>query len=187
MPDGKPEFDRALGEQIRKVRERAGVTPLGIDRPPTYPLWRAADERNFGKDGDLACGYLDASDEHAPISVAGARAAEIAGAPKIAKTFGGTSKFFPGARQMIANLGATKFLREQLMGDFDIPVEVTVTVDGSRLTASISTPPGMLSAEASSTRVPEAVNTSAGRMAVPDTVAPVSRLNRRGPQPSPAS
>ncbi len=51
--------------------------------------------------------------------------AKITGAPKITKTFGGKSKFLPGARDMIASLGATKFLREQLMGDFDIPPEVS--------------------------------------------------------------
>lgn len=56
--------------------------------------------------------------------------ADIAGAPKIAKVFGGKSKLLPGAREMLANLGATKFLREQLMSDFDIPVEVSIAKNG---------------------------------------------------------
>jgi hypothetical protein len=73
-----PRLERGRQRLAARIRERAGVTPLGIDRPPTYPLWRAADERNFGKDGDLACGYLDASDEHARCTVHEARNAVCA-------------------------------------------------------------------------------------------------------------
>lgn len=58
-----PRLERGRQRLEARIRERAGVTPLGIDRPPSYPLWRAADEERFGKDADLACGYLDASDD----------------------------------------------------------------------------------------------------------------------------
>ena len=73
-----PRLERGRQRLARRIRERAGVTPLGIDRPPAYPLWRAADEGRFGKDADLACGYLDASDEHARCTVHEARNAVCA-------------------------------------------------------------------------------------------------------------
>lgn len=73
-----PRLERGRQRLAARIRERAGVTPLGIDRPPTYPLWRAADEARFGKDAELACGYLDAGDEHARCTVHVARNAVCA-------------------------------------------------------------------------------------------------------------
>lgn len=73
-----PRLEPGRRRLAARIGARAGVTPLGIDRPPTYPLWRAADERNFGKDGALACGYLDASDEHRRCTVHEARNAVCA-------------------------------------------------------------------------------------------------------------
>lgn len=64
-----PRLERGRQRLAARIRARAGVTPLGIDRPPTYPLWRAADEARFGKDAELACGYLDTRDEHARCTV----------------------------------------------------------------------------------------------------------------------
>tara|TARA_B100001750_G_scaffold98045_1_gene77653 strand:+ start:1323 stop:2357 length:1035 start_codon:yes stop_codon:yes gene_type:complete len=61
-----------------RIAARAGVTPLGIDRPPAYPLWLAADESRFGRDASLRCGYLDASDESHRCTVHEARNAVCA-------------------------------------------------------------------------------------------------------------
>ena len=76
--DASPRLAAGRRRLTARITARDGVTPLGIDRPPTYPLWRAADERRFGRDPSLACGYLDAESEAARCTVHEARGAVCA-------------------------------------------------------------------------------------------------------------
>ncbi len=76
--DADPALEPGRRRLAARIRARSGVTPLGIDRPPEYPLWRAADEGNFGRDAELACGYLDASDDARRCTVHRARNAVCA-------------------------------------------------------------------------------------------------------------
>ena len=50
--------------------------------------------------------------------------ADEAGAPRIKRTLPTKSKLLPGAGDMIRGLGATKFIKAQLLSEFQIPAEI---------------------------------------------------------------